>query len=259
MNSSKLDVQDKSWIQRLADVPKELRCIKDNRPFLTGVDHHNERAYLTRPPCKMWNCPACAARNAKRWIARIIHHINHVDAANGWFMFTLTAHENANNEYKSVKNLRAGWKKLYNRMRDNFGVSSYVKVWERHADGRFHLHGLIDSASITERWLKDNARACGMGYQVEMHAVDNAGQVAGYIAKYFLKSESVTESIGLDYPKGLRRIEVSRNWMKLPDIVAEFELTWIINQTREGQLRMADFYREELEYSIIDTVKESEK
>jgi len=254
MNALELEVSQKSWIQRLADVPQEIPCIKENRPFLTGVDHFNEKAYLLRPPCKMWNCPSCAARNAKKWIARIIHHINHVDAENGWFMFTLTAHENADNEYKSVLNLRNGWKKLYNRMRDNFGISSYVKVWERHQDGRFHLHGLIDNAEIDRKWLKDNARECGMGYQVDFHEVDNAGQVAGYIAKYFMKSEQVTESISLDYPKGLRRIEVSRNWMKLPEIVAENELSWIINQTRDGQLRNAEFYKQQLEYKIIDIV-----
>jgi hypothetical protein len=259
MNALKLEIQDKSWIQRLAEKSTETPCIKDNRPFLTGLDRDTETAFLMRPSCKMWNCPSCAARNAKRWIARIIHHINHVDAPGGWFMFTLTAHENAKNEYMSVKNLRAGWKKLYNRMRDNFGISSYVKVWERHKDMRFHLHGMVDNADITERWLKDNARSCGMGYEVELHKVDNAGQVAGYIAKYFMKSESVTESIKLDYPKGLRRIEVSRNWMKLPDLIAEIEFKWIINETREGQLRNAAWYKETLDYRIVDLVGDTKK
>lgn len=254
MNVLDLEISEKTWLQRLADIPNELQCAKNNRPFLTGLDRESDTAYLMRPACKMWNCPACAARNAKRWIARVIHHINRTDAENGWFMFTLTAHEKADNEYKSVLNLRAGWKKLYNRMRDNFGVSSYVKVWERHADGRFHLHGLVDNAEITKRWLKDNARSCGMGYQVDLHHVDNAGQVAGYIAKYFMKSEEVTARTGKDYPKGLRRIEVSRNWTKLPDLVAESNFSWIINQTREGQLRNAEFYKNKLEYRIVDLV-----
>lgn len=259
VNALDLEIQEKSWLQRLAEKSSRTQCIKENRPFLTGLDKQDDIAYLMRPSCKMWNCPSCAARNAKRWIARIIHHINAVDAENGWLMFTLTAHENAVNEYQSVKNLRVGWKKLYNRMRDNFGISSYVKVWERHKDGRFHLHGLIDNAEITQKWLKDNARQCGMGYQAELHEVDNAGQVAGYIAKYFMKSEQVTESISLDYPKGLRRIEVSRNWMKLPDLIAERQFSWIINQTREGQLRNAEFYRDKLDFVIIDLVRENQK
>lgn len=259
MNALSLEIQDKSWLHRLAEKSSETPCIKENRPFLTGLDRLDDIAYLMRPSCKMWNCPSCAARNAKRWIARVIHHINHADAENGWLMFTLTAHENADNEYKSVLNLRTGWKKLYNRMRDNFGISSYVKVWERHADNRFHLHGLIDNSEITERWLKDNARACGMGYQVDLHTVDNAGQVAGYIAKYFMKSESVTESAGKDYPKGLRRIEVSRNWMKLPELLAEKQFQWIINQTRDGQLRGAEWYKQNFEYRIVDLVKDDKQ
>jgi len=257
MNVLNLEIQDKSWIQRLAEKSTETPCIKDNRPFLTGLDRDAQTAYLMRPACKMWNCPSCAARNAKRWIARIIHHINHTDAESGWLMFTMTAHEKANNEYKSVLNLRAGWKKLYNRMRDNFGISSYVKVWERHTDLRFHLHGLIDNGEITKKWLKDNARECGMGYQVDLHSVDNAGQVAGYIAKYFMKSESVTEAMNTDYPKGLRRIEVSRNWMKLPDLIAEIEFSWVVNQTRDGQLRNAAWYKTQMQYKIIDLVSKT--
>lgn len=226
-------------------------CIKSNRPYLVGVSEVDRIAILCRPPCKMWNCPACAARNASRWIARIINHVNIYDA-NNWKMFTLTAHEKWRGRERSVLNLRQGWKKLYNRIKYEYQVEYYARVWESHKDGSFHLHGLIDTAQMSKRWLKNNARETGMGYQVDLSQIDNAGQVAGYIAKYFLKSEVVGE-----YPKNLRRIEVSRNWTKLPDLKAATLLDWYIQQTRDGQIaRAQSFYNRG--FDIIDNLKRTE-
>lgn len=238
-----------SFIEQLQNLSLN-QCTRVNRPFLTGVETEREIALLMRPNCDCWGCPTCAARNARRWIARIINHVNKADTANGWFMFTLTAHENWRSDEASVKNLRQGWKKLYNRMRYEFGISQYCKVWEMHETTAFHLHGLIDSV-IAERWLKDNARQCGLGYQVDIHHVDNAGQVAGYISKYFLKSEFQAET--RKYPDNLRRIEVSRNWAKLPEIQHEIVFAWIINQTREGQLINAQRYHER-GFEVVDLV-----
>lgn len=248
---NEVEVSEKSFIVRLAELATSTQCIKETRPFITGIGTTEKVAFLMRPDCKMWNCPHCAARNAKRWIARIINHINRKGSENGWQMFTLTAHRKARGEYKSVLNLRAGWKKLYNRMRYEFGITDYVKVWERHADNTFHLHGIVNNADVETRWLKTNAPQCGMGYQVEIHPIDNAGQVAGYIAKYFMKAQSVSEN---PYPKGLRRIEVSRGWTPLPDLVAENQFMWIINATRDGQERTAQHYYQ-VGYDIIDLVK----
>lgn len=250
LNKIELSESEKTWLIRLHEHVTETTCNKDSRPYLTGIGSDAKIAVLVRSECKMWNCPHCAAKNARRWIARIINHINKTDDA--WQMFTLTAHRNARTEYKSVLNLRQGWKKLYNRMRYEFGVSDYVKVWERHADDVMHLHGLVNNQSVNQRWLKDNATGCGMGYQVDMHAVDNAGQVAGYIAKYFMKSELVDAS---PFPKSLRRIEVSRSWTKLPDLTADNKFSWLINSTREGQLRTAGNYHT-IGYDIMDYVKE---
>jgi len=205
------------WLRQLS-VKSDGECVKLNRPIILGANIEQNVAIATRPPCKCWDCPSCGARNAKRWIARIIHGCNHMDTVDGWHMFTLTAHEKWRGK-RSVTNLRNGWKKLYNRMRRKFGVNHYAKVWEHHDDSTYHLHGLIDCI-IDNRWLKDNARQCGMGYQVDIHPVDNAGQVAGYIAKYFLKSADMVEEVSEWYPN-LRRIEVSRSWIKLPDLKDE--------------------------------------
>lgn len=236
-------------------------CEKESRPYLVGVSEADKTVVLTRPNCNQWNCTACAARNAKRWIARIINHIN-LNASMSWKFVTLTAHEKYRGEAASVKNLRQGWKKFYNRMIWRYGTEDYAKVWERHADGSFHLHGLFGDSlqdgqfwiedypywrGISQRWAKNNARACGMGHQVKVRPVENAGQVAGYISKYMVKSEEIG-----GYPRDLRRIEVSRNWTKLPDLHADTLIQWIVQDTREGQLLRAGLYHTR-GFDIIDT------
>lgn len=227
-------------------------CITENRPYLVGVTEAEKIAILTRPPCKMWKCKPCAARNARRWLARIINHINLYPDAN-WRFFTLTAHEKWRGREASTKNLRQGWKKLYNRLKRRWGSMFYLKVWESHADGSFHLHGFIN-IRIKKSFLKKHARSCGMGYQVDIQGVRNAGQAAGYVAKYFLKSEVIGE-----YPKGLRRIEASQNWTKLPELHAETLLTWFVQQTREGQLNRAlSFYQRGFEIEDISVPSGSE-
>jgi len=99
-----------SFIEQLQNLASNS-CSRENRPFLTGIQNTAEIALLVRPNCDCWNCPECAARNARRWIARIINHVNHSDTENGWFMFTLTSHEKWRSDTASVKNLRQGWKK----------------------------------------------------------------------------------------------------------------------------------------------------
>jgi hypothetical protein len=224
-------------------------CSNQPPRWCLGTDPETKTCLVTRPACKCWSCPECAARNARQWIARILNGVNHLDG--DWFMFTLTAHANCRGTAHSVDNLRQGWKKLYNRARYEFGTSHYVRVWELHADGAtFHLHGLVDT-NWGQRWLKDNSAQCGMGYQVDIHEVDNAGQVAGYIAKYFLKSESVRGEHPAAWPKSLRRIEVSRQWPELPELAEFSRFSWQVFDTSEGVQNFAEFKRHQ-GYKIVD-------
>jgi hypothetical protein len=242
-----------SFIEQLQKTCKNP-CMRPPRNWILGKDLLSKTVLLIQPSCKTWACPSCAARNAKRWIARIINGVNHMDG--DWWMFTLTAHEKMRGQTASVKNLREGWKKLYNRARYEYETASYCKVWEMHDDGKtFHLHGLVDR-NWQERWLKDNARECGMGYQVDIHEVDNAGQVAGYIAKYFLKSESIVND-GNPFPKNLRRIEVSRNWLELPKMAEYERFQWTVFQTVEGARRNAAWLQKE-GFRVVDLLPKNE-
>lgn len=242
-----------SFIEQLQIVAQN-QCSKDNRPYLIGVNENEKRTLLTRPACKMWNCQACGARNARLWIAKIINGCNKLGGQ--WSFLTVTAHK-SKRKAASISNLRAGWKKLYNRIIATMGKSAkdlrYAKVWEQHEDGGFHLHILINICLGT-RWAKDNSAQCGMGYMADWHEVQNAGQVAGYIAKYSLKNATM-ERGGVSWPKGLRRVETSRNWPVLPKLDTESSIEWIIKMTRDEQLASANRWALR-GFEMIDTVKE---
>lgn len=229
-------------------------CQKNNRPYLVGVNENAKKSLLTRPNCKMWSCEPCAANNARLWIARIINGLNRIGGK--WAFLTITAHRK-HQKSKSVANLRQGWKKLYNRILAFLGKTArdlyFCKVWEQHKNGGFHLHILI-SVCLGTRWAKDNAAECGLGFQADWREVDNAGQVAGYAAKYTLKNATIARN-GIQWPKGLRRIELSRNWPILPKLEQETAWGWIVHATRTGQLISAnEFYRRG--FDVIDMVKE---
>jgi hypothetical protein len=225
----------------------------DRTPYLTGVNNEQKTATLIKTTCKLWSCEACALRNARRWIARIIHGANILDG--DWSFATITAHRKSRG-LASVANLRKGWKKLINRIsyeakQENFPLH-YARVWEQHEDGSFHLHVLF-SVNYGTKWLKDNAAECGLGYQAKWLKVDNVGKIAGYVAKYSLKNASVARG-GIEWPVGLRRIECSRNWPELPEIKTDEEIAWIVNQTREGQLNNAAWLKQR-GLHVIDLVK----
>lgn len=169
---------------------------------------------IARLRCKMWSCEYCARVNRNIWRTHIIKRIGAIGGK--WCFITLTAHENAHKYNKTLENLRDGWKTLYDRLRRYFagaGKLEYVRVFEKHKTGRFHIHAIIkaDVASDKEfkRWLKKNARECGMGYQADAKSITGDGSallVASYICKYMTKD---AQSLG-DMPKGIRRIQTSQ-------------------------------------------------
>lgn len=83
-------------------------------------------------------------------------------------------------------------------------------VPERHKDGRMHVHALWN-AEVSQKWLKDNARKRGLGYQCKIVHVDHSGRAQKYIVKY------VGKDLGaIDIPH-FRRVRVSANWANVPD------------------------------------------
>jgi hypothetical protein len=236
-------------------IESNQKCSKDNRPYLTGINGDEEKLIHIRANCKMWDCPACSAKNARLWIAKIINGVNKLGGE--WSFLTVTAHKKWRGA-SSVRNLRAGWKKFYNRILAARGKTSenlyYCKVWEQHGNGSFHLHILIN-VCLGKRWAKDNAVSSGMGNQADWHTIDNAGMVAGYIAKYSLKNASQARG-GVIWPKGLRRIETSRGWPTLTKLQSEEQWDWYYRANRTAQIVLAEPYIE-MGFKVLDKTGET--
>lgn len=195
-------------------------CPNSKSPVIVGSNVEAKKAYVYRPGCKTWACPSCGPRNGRRWIARMLHGMTIIGGA--WSFVTLTAHEKWRGD-ASLKNIQKNWGKLRKRMaRAVEHDLYYVWVYERHKDMSWHVH-MLYNAHLKDRWWKDNARACGLGYQAKDQALENIGQAAGYVAKYLLKQMSLKPA----YPKDMRRITVSRNFPQLPDQdVKDDDMLW---------------------------------
>jgi hypothetical protein len=214
-------------------------CTNPDTPYMIGVNESEQKIILSKAACKMWNCETCAARNARRWIACVIIGIN--ETGGQWYLLTLTSHRYHRKE-KSIGNIRAGFKLFYNKLRDTLGEEFknflYVKVWEQHTDGSFHLHLIVNRGF--KKWkVKKWAAEAGMGYQADIREIEHAGMAAGYIAKYTLKNASIARG-GVLWPKSLRRVEKSRNWPNLPQKEANLDWGWLIAENRQYQLSRSD-------------------
>jgi len=73
-----------------------------------------------------------------------------------------------------------------------------------------HVHALWD-AGVSQKWLKDNARKRGLGYQCKVVHISTERYAAKYVIKY------VGKDLGSDCPAHFRRVRVSRNWADIPE------------------------------------------
>lgn len=256
-----------TFLEQLAELAT-ADCDKFNVPFFYRLDESEQKIQFAKGTCNQWDCETCGARNAKRWIARIIDGCN-VLKVDSWYFATITAHRKWRGSIRSLENIRANWHKLRKRLRETAmlidGAFYYARVWEAHKDASFHMH-LITNSPVNTRWLKDNAIQCGLGYQAKIDKTVNAGQAAGYVSKYMLKAMPWSTH----YPKGARRIEVSRNWVDWRKstsdewkFIQDFEEAQFKARQYEKQgwkvfdriLRHEEKRREELHKKLIEDLK----
>ncbi len=124
---------------------------------------------------------------------------------------TVTSHEKLG-AAGSRAVLSSAWHKLARRVMHASDTHEYFLVPEQHQDGRWHIHAII-TAKLPKRWWKDNARACGFGYQSDVQEVQSLGGVHFYATKYLTKTLQNS-----NLPRGFRRVRVSQGWPDLPEL-----------------------------------------
>jgi len=189
--------------------------------LLIGWHPNEKRAFVARANCDSWKCEECALRMGNNWGLRaemgtraLFNQGDHVD------FITITSHEKLPNFEATETVWRSAWGSLYNALKRQNNALAYLMIPERHKSGRMHVHG-IWNAGVDKRWLKDNARKRGLGYQCEVRDVINSGRASQYVVKY------VGKNIHSDYPLRFRRVRCSNNWADIPQPSTESDnLRW---------------------------------
>lgn len=174
----------------------------------------DKRALVVRANCDMWECEECAKRKQSQWVARAILGCKEMSSNGTEPRFvTITIAEWYKNSAEAIASFPRAWGKLYARLKRKNPQLMYLLTVEFGAKtGHMHAHFLTD-AQQKKRWYKDNARACGMGYQAEVEGVENEGKAAAYVSKYIGKSLS-----GHALPRKFRRVRCSQNWTPLAQL-----------------------------------------
>lgn len=207
-------------------------CEASNRVMLWALNKDTGVIFIYRPTCGTWGCNGCRKRLQRYWTLRISKHVSaRVSGGEHWQFVTLTSHEKLKSMEATVAVWPNAWNKIYGRMkRTSGGKVQYVLVPEFHQDGRMHAHMLCETY-IKKRWWKDNARASGLGYQVEVRDVEGDGASASwYVSKYLGKDMTVE-----NWPKGFRHVRTSQGWPDLPNYHLESELDFDVVAKKSEQ------------------------
>lgn len=178
--------------------------------LLVGWDYVQKRAVVARADCNQWICPECSAKMADRWKLRAQIGVRALLARGDSVDFvTVTGHEKLRDFDATEAVWRKAWPVLYNAVKRQHKALEYFIVPEKHKDGRMHVH-IIWNAGVSKRWLKDNARRRGLGYQVDVSHLTDWGHAVKYVTKYLSKT------LGQEMPKRFRRVRVSQGWPDIP-------------------------------------------
>ncbi len=200
-------------LNALKNNPTFTGCETSNRPYLRATDEANKTVYIIRPDCKLWSCKACAKRRHRLWVFIANYGGDNLLAAGRECTFvTLTSSRLVRTLAGGIWVWRRAWPKLSARWRRAADDLQYLYVPEHREGFHFHVH-LITTATLPERWYKDNGAQTGLGYQAKAKPILEAKHCGGYVGKYLGKALS-----HMRYPKYFRRVNTSRGWPKPPDV-----------------------------------------
>jgi len=213
----------------------ELKCEARGRPYLAAVNSDAATVVFFRPRCKQWSCPACAEINARAWSAVTFYGADALMQSGENLSFvTLTAHERLDRAAALVV-WPGAWKKLSTRVARAWGRPEYLLVPEQHKTGKMHVH-LLTTCDAPARWWRDNARQCGLGYQVAVESLQDAKIGAWYVTKYLHKQAALNA-----WPRGFRRVRTSRGWPRPP--ASELAAGWVFGKLEKEDTLVGEIER----------------
>lgn len=176
----------------------------------------NSAGYVVPLWCGQWECSYCRLRLSQEYAAICRYGIAHYEPEQS-YMWTLTL----GSSYMDRRKGFAALPKLWDTFRKGVQRAIQPDKWQyftvvegqpkRDSMPHFHIVTPILFPVPTKRkklesMIKDYAVQCGFGYQAHQRKVSGA-EGARYVAKYLAKG-------GGTFPKGARRIRISREWPK---------------------------------------------
>lgn len=246
-------------------MPKRIAC--NGAVWFSKLDVMNATQFFYSPLCKRKSCPTCAKIRKLQVSLRIRHAIETTDKTK-WYFCTITMSEKwhgAGNTKRVRSVMQGGWSRLRKRMSRRWKGLLWVKVIELHEDGTPHIHFIIGISEhyknhIKSKWLKDNAKTCGLGYialvgtkeekDVPMDS-DMSYTKSWYVAKYVAKGETI----------GIRAIAWSENFPPLPPFLESDLENWNYEGRSPDFMRLAEHV--DIEYkterNLIDELEREDK
>lgn len=193
-----------------------------------GFSKTGKTAVVYKSDCDEWECEECQIKKRGQWVARAVLGLMQITSQSQVSTFvTITTAEWYKTPAAAIAAFPIAWNKLYNRLkRRNSGLMYLTTIEFGKKTSHMHAH-FLTNATQNERWYKDNARACGMGYQAKVELVESDGKAAAYVSKYIGKSIG-----GQSLPPKFHRVRCSQNWAALPDLHPESDgYDWLVCNT----------------------------
>jgi len=203
-------------------------CNNPRSPYLVGLSKSGSKALVFKSNCDEWECEECQIRKRNQWCARGIIGCQSIRLSGITPQFiTITSHEKLPDFAATAAVFPHAWSKLYLRLKRRTPSLMYMLITEQHKTGRLHAHFLANTTE-KKRWIKDNARNCGLGYEAEVESIESDGAAAAYVSKYIGKSLAA----GGKLPAHFRRVRCSQNWTALADLVGQSDnYDWLVCNT----------------------------
>lgn len=182
---------------------------------------------IIRLRCKQWSCEYCAKANQSMWRNHLLKTMTPL--SDHWTMLTVTCIGEDHRNMVTLKRLMGNFDRLMKRLKRDYGRFEYVRVYEQHKSGEFHMHilcgfqvqtcisdycydeqGRIKYVGETYQGMLSNVTECDLGKIFDCKPIiDETGnaQSSVYAVRYI--SKYLTKSVGATMPKGTRRIQTS--------------------------------------------------
>lgn len=176
--------------------------------------------------CNSWHCDKCRPFKRKKIMA--IGAKGHPNR-----MLTLTINPAFFDDFsESACALKQGFRRAVEQLMRYHGHTSieYLCVFEQHKSGWPHLHVLIRSRFISQRWLSHYMERRGLGKIVDIRKIKGKAQAAYYVSKYMGKEPRRYD--------GCKRYWTSTKFVpKRPKVEKDPSVKWFIEPNGEAYCR----------------------